>query len=102
MNIIEQMKDSIYFTCKREVIDSRNKFTEEQKTEMLNILEDFKATNPLNPIGLFKYKRVIKKFEDAYKKYGGDSEKLEKAIIKDSNIVQIAKKMPGVGKRIHD
>jgi len=95
MSLPEIMRDSIYGTCFFEV--SNGNFTQEQKAEMIEVLEKYKTTKAIN---IFKTKKLIDKFEALFLKYGGDSKALEQKIVKNSGVVEIAKKIPGVADHI--
>jgi len=97
MSLTEIIRDSIYGTCFFEV--SNGKFTPEQKAEMIELLEKYKTTKVIN---IFKTKKLMDKFEALFLKYGGDGKALEQKIVKNSGIVEIAKKIPGVADHILD
>jgi len=95
MSLPEIMRDSIYGTCFFEV--SNGNFTLEQKTEMIEVLEKYKITKAIN---IFKTKKLLDKFEALFLKYDGDAKALEQKIVKNSGVVEMAKKIPGVAKHI--
>jgi len=77
--------------CRVAVLDGEtNHFTENQKIELLALLDKFEATNPKN---IFKFTINMKKFESAFLKYGGNEEKLKESLkkIKDDMLIIAAK-----------
>ncbi len=72
-----------------------NAFTEEQKNELLNILDKFDAVKISN---IWKFAKYLKQFEDKYTAFGGDVEMLQARItkIRDEQYLAAAKMVPGI------
>lgn len=81
--------------CRIEVMSQENNFTEQQKNEMLGILDKFIETKTSN---IFKLAKHLKAFEDKFIKYGGNHAKLEESIkkIRDESYIQAIKAVPGL------
>ena len=86
----------IYNACRILVLDTEaNRFSSEQKEELLQILDVFRDLKISN---IFKFKKTVTKFEDTYCAYGGDHDKLMESIrnIRDQQYIAAIKAVHGL------
>jgi len=72
-----------------------NPFNEEQKDELIKIMDKFQAVKISN---IWKFTKYLKQFETKYAEYGGNVEMLESRIraIRDAQYEAASKIVPGI------
>jgi len=79
--------------CRIEV--NEGNFTEEQKKRLFELLDKFRSVKISN---VWKFRKTLKAFEDAFIEFGGNHTKLEESIIKirDNQYIAAIKAVPGL------
>lgn len=87
--------DFIANACRIEVWAKYNRFSDQERQELIVLLDKFASVKPTN---IFKFTKTLKAFEDRFVKYNGDHAKLEEAIkqIRDNAYMTISKQVPGI------
>lgn len=90
MNIIHQM---IATSCHGCIQD--NAFTNDQRLELIRILDKFQAVKISN---IYKFTKYLKQFENKYAEFGGNVEMLEARIrnIRDAQYDAVIRVVPGL------
>ncbi|MCZ7361879.1 MAG: hypothetical protein O8C58_00835 [Candidatus Methanoperedens sp.] len=81
--------------CRIEVLAEYNPFTDKQRKDLLELLDEFKNTKVSN---IWKFAKKLKKFEDVFINLGGNHDKLEARIrqIRDTNATKAKELFPWI------